>query len=302
VDRSNNIYVADSDNHLIRKITSTGAVSTLAGSGLVGSGNGSGTSATFNLPMGLAVDSDDNIYVADSGNHLIRKITKEGVVSTFAGQSGVTGSGNGSGTSATFNYPIGIAVDSTGIVYVADSSNHLIRKITKDGVVSTVAGQSGLAGSGNGSGTSVTFNYPQGLAVDSTGTVYVADSSNHLIRKITKDGVVSTLAGSGSAGSGSNGSGTSATFRAPSGLAVDSTGTVYVADTGNHLIRKITKDGVVSTLAGSGLPGSDNGSGTSATFRAPSGLAVDSAGTVYVADYSNHLIRKIAVASYVRLL
>jgi sugar lactone lactonase YvrE len=295
VDGYFNVYVADMNNNLIRKISAAGIVTTLAGSGSLGSVNSTGTAASFRYPTGTAVDSLGNVYVADQNNHLIRKITATGVVSTFVG-SGVAGSANGTGTLASFNYPRGIAIDPNGNLFVADQSNHLIRKITAAGVVSTFAG-SGVSGSLNSTGTLASFNTPYGVAVDASGNVYVADQGNHLIRKITSAGVVSTLAGTGSAGS-LNGTGTSASFNTPTMVAVDAGGNVYVADQGNHLIRKITSAGVVTTLAGSGSAGSVNDIGTTASFYSPSGLAVDAAGNVYVAESANHTIRKIAQTGY----
>ena len=296
VDGSSNVYVADKNNHLIRKITSAGVVTTFAGSGSAGSADGTGTGATFNSPRGVAVDgSGGNLYVGDSQNNLIRKITSTGVVTTLAG-SGSSGSANGAGTGATFNSPRGVAVDGSGNVYVADRDNNLIRKITSAGVVTTLA-CSGSSGSANGTGTAATFNNPNGVAVDVSGNVYVADGDNNLIRKITSAGVVTTLAGSGSRGS-ENGTGTAASFFFPYGVAVDVSGNVYVADGENHIIRKITSAGVVTTLAGSGETKNTNtdsyinGIGTAATFNSPHGVAVD-AFNVYVADRNYHRIRKI---------
>ena len=264
-------------------------MTTLAGSGAPGSANGTGTAASFNRPQGAAVDGSGNVYVADTGNNLIRKIAPGGVVTTLAG-SGAPGNTNGTGTAALFNQPVGIAVDSSGNVYVGDSHSDLIREITPGGVVTTLAG-SGSSGSANGTGTAASFNNPFGVAVDSSGNVYVADNWNNQIRKIT-GGVVTTLAGSGAPGS-TNGTGTSASFKNPNGIAVDSNGNVYVADWGNNLIREITSGGVVTTLAGSGTAGSANGKETSASFYGPAGVAVDSSGNVYIGDSQNDLIREI---------
>ena len=266
-------------------------VSTLAGS-TSGYTDGTGTSAKFFNPIGVAVDGAGNVYVADLYNHRIRKITASGVVSTLAG-SGTSGYTDGTGTSAQFKYPSGVAVDGAGNVYVADRVNHRIRKITTSGVVSTLAG-SGTSGYTDGTGTSAQFKSPRGVAVDGAGNVYVADQENHRIRKITASGVVSTLAGStyGYA----DGTGTSAKFDSPIGVAVDGAGNVYVADQDNHRIRKITTSGVVSTLAGS-THGYTDGTGTSAQFKYPTGVAVDGAGNVYVADQYNHRIRKITLSA-----
>ena len=227
--------------------------------------DGTGTSAKFYNPTGVAVDGAGNVYVADLSNHRIRKITTSGVVSTLAG-SGTSGYTDGTGTSAKFSYPTGVAVDGAGNVYVADLFNHRIRKITTSGVVSTLAGSA--SGYADGTGTSAQFSYPTGVAVDGAGNVYVADYNNHRIRKITTSGVVSTLAGSGTPGY-TDGTGTSAKFSSPTGVAVDGAGNVYVADYNNHRIRKITTSGVVSTLAGSGKAGYTDGTGTSAKFYYP---------------------------------
>jgi sugar lactone lactonase YvrE len=294
VDSAGNVYVAESNKHRINKITPDGTVDTLAGRGTAAYLDGQGMSARFNTPTGVAVDSAGTVYVADDGNHRIRKITPGGTVSTLAG-SGTAGYAEGTGTSAQFNQPRGVAVDSAGNVYVADDGNHRIRKITPGGTVSTLAG-SGTAGYAEGTGTNAQFNNPRGIAVDSAGNVYVGDQMNHRIRKITPGGTVSTLAGTGTYGN-VDGPGTSAKFNRPYGVAVDSAGNVYVAGNINQRIRKITPDGTVSTLAGSGTLGYLDGPGSSAQFNQPRGVAVDSAGNVYVADTYNNLIRKITFVS-----
>ena len=296
VDGSGNVYVAEITtrevrlSNRIRKIDSEGVVSTLAG-GTSGFADGPGTSAQFFAPFGVAVDGSGNVYVADRNNHRIRKIDSSGVVSTIAG-TGTAGFADGPGTSAQFNFPCGVAVDGLGNVYVGDCSNHRIRKVESSGVVSTLAG-TGTAGFADGPGASAQFDVPYGVVVDGSGNVYVGDSNNHRIRKIDSSGVVSTLAGDGTSGF-ADGPGTSAQFNTPRGLAVDGLGNVYVADLVNHRIRKIDSSGVVSTLAGEGTPGFADGSGTSAQFYLPNGVAVDGSGNVYVADAANNRIRKIA--------
>jgi len=301
VDGAGNVYVADFANNTIHKITPSGVATTLAGSpGNPGSANGSGANAFFNGPQGVAVDAGGNVYVADSGNNMIRKITPAGAVTTLAGNAGTAGSTDGTGTNALFYQPAGVAVDISTNVYVADYGNHTIRKITAGAVVSTLAGSAGNFGSTNGIGANAQFYQPEGVAVDSLGNVYVADTANHMIRKITA-GVVSTLAGNTNSGS-ANGSGTNALFNAPQAVSVDTTGNIYVADTGNNMIRAITPLGVVTTLAGSTNFGSADGAGTSAQFWGPAAIAVDSATNIYVADYFNGTIRKLAPGGAVTTL
>jgi sugar lactone lactonase YvrE len=289
-DGSENLYVGDFSTQRIRKITPGGIVSTLAGSGKQGTADGVGTEASFKGPLGLVVDADGNIYVADTDNHLIRKITPAGVVTTLAG-SGKPAFADGDGVAASFHRPHGVSLDKNKNVLVADTDNHLIRKITPSGVVTTLAG-SETAGYADGVGTEAQFKNPTGLAVGGLGNLYVADAGNHRIRKITPSGVVTTLAGSGTAGN-ADGQGTEAQFKAPTSLAVDGLGNLYVADDGNNRIRKITPSGSVTTLAGSGNTGADDGYGTAASFNSPWGIAVDASGVIYVADQDNDKIRKI---------
>lgn len=277
----------------------THIIDTMVVSNNTGSTNGVGTAATFNRPFGIAVDAAGNIYVADAGNELIRKISPGAVVTTLAGMAGISGNTNGMDTLANFNKPFGVAVDASGNVYVADAGNNVIRAITPAGLVSTFAG-TGVAGASNTT-DSVAFNSPLSVAVDGSGNVYVADYGNDLIRKITPAGVVSNFAGSGAAGS-DDGTGAAATFDLPEGIAIDIAGNLYVADNGNNLIRKITPAGVVTTLAGSGLVGSANGTGTAASFNSPFGIAVDASGNIYVADSGNNLIRKITPTGVVSTL
>jgi prepilin-type N-terminal cleavage/methylation domain-containing protein len=290
VDTSGTVYVADTNNHRIRKITSGGVVTTLAGSGAFGFADGSGASAQFRFPQGIAVDTSGTAYVADSNNHRIRKITSGGVVTTLAG-SGTLGFADGPGASAQFSYPNGVAVDTSGNVYIGDSGNHRIRKIDSSGIVSTLAG-SGVFGFADGTGISAQFYYPVGITIDSSGTLYVADQQNYRIRKITSSGVVTTLAGSGTGGF-ADGPGTSAQFNYPIGIAIDNSGTIYVGEVYNWRIRKLNTGGLVSTLAGSGVQGFADGTGTSAQFYYPAGIAVDASGSVYVGDLGNQRIRKI---------
>lgn len=288
-DSAGNIYVADSRNNLIRKVAADGHVTTLAGNGSVGSADGKGDAASFFFPEAIAVDKNGVIYIADTQNKLIRKITQSGVVSTIAGEHTVTKGLRD--TTVRFDTPSGIAVDKNGNIFVADLSQNLIRKISTDGKISTVAGN-GDRGSKNGRYTSASFYVPEGIALDVKGNLYIADSYNNMIRKVSPCGMVVTLAGKSTRGS-ADGKGSNASFWHPNGLVVDKSGNIYVADVGNNKIRKITPDGVVSTLAGSGLRGSANGDASQASFYQPTGLALDKNGNIYVADYQNNLIRKI---------
>ena len=266
----------------------------LAGSLVVtGTTNGTGTNALFNDPVGMVIDSGSNLYVADNYNYTIRKITPAGVVSTFAGIPGVNGTTNGPRLSASFFYPTVLAVDSASNIYVADSVNNMIRKITPAGVVSTLAG-TGVSGTANGPVSSAQFGDPYGIAVDSGSNVYVADTGNHTIRKITVTGTVSTLAGSGVNGS-VDGTGTNAQFNVPCGIAVDSGSNVYVADSRNNVIRKVTPAGVVTTLAGHTGGVSVDGTEDAAAFTNPMGMAIDRDGNLFVTD--SNAVRKMSLSS-----
>ena len=289
VDSSGNVYVADSRNNLIRKITPDGTVSTFAGSGKQGSADGQATAASFFFPTALAIDTKGNVFVADTHNSLIRKITPDGMVSTFAGKP--TKLINDIKDTAGMDHPSGIAVDKSGNVFVSDLNKDFIKKVTPDGRVTIIAGN-GDRGKKDGKGGSASFYLPAGLALDANDNLYVCDSYNNMIRKITPDGTVTTIAGRGKKGS-KDGKDTTASFWHPNSLTVDKNGNVYVADMGNNKIRKITPDGIVTTFAGSGLRGTDNGPIGKASFYQPYGIASDKDGNLYVADYQNNLIRKI---------
>src|SRR6266508_1760997 len=294
-DSAGNVYVADTTNHTIRKVTPPGVVPRPAGTaGTPGSTDATGAAASFNFPRDVATDGAGNVYVAEFGNNTIRKITPAGVVTTLAGTAGSVGSADGAGAAASFNFPSGVATDSASNVYVADTNNSTIRKITPAGVVSTLAGTAGLTGSTDATGAAARFNFPDGVATDSAGNVHVADTSNHTIRTVTPAGVVTTPAGTAGVSGSTDATGPVASFNLPFGVATDSAGNVYVADTFNHTLRKITPADAVSTLAGTaGITGSADGTGAAARFNFPEGVATDSAGNVYVADTNNSTIRKI---------
>lgn len=294
VDGAGNVYLADFLDHTIRKVSPTGKVTTVAGvPGVAGGLDGPVASATFNHPAAVAVDATGAIYVADDFNDSIRKITPAGIVVSIAGFSGFTGSSDGSGSGAQFYGPTGIALDAAGNIYVADRYNATVRKITPAGVVTTLAGLAGSTGTADGMGSSARFSQPASLTVDAAGNIYVTDGTpNNTIRKITPAGLVTTLAGN-SGGNGSiDGTGTFARFSSPGGIAIDAAGNLYVADTGNSTIRKITSSAVVTTLAGTALAsGSADGTGAAALFNSPEGIAVAANGTLYVTDSGNDTVR-----------
>jgi sugar lactone lactonase YvrE len=286
INGSGNLYV--SDGNRIRKITPDGVVTTLAGSGVWGYADGIGTNAQFSGADGICTDSEDNLYVSDGSS--IRKITPDGVVTTLAG-SGVWGYADGAAASAKFNSPRDVVTDANGNVYVSDYGNYRIRKITPNGMVSTLAG-SGVSAYVDGVGSSAQFFSPGKMVIDVAGNLYVNDSRR--IRKITPDGVVTTLAGSTQGYA--DGTGTNAQFSFLNAIGINPAGNLYVSD--DNRIRKITPNGVVSTLAGSGIAGYADGIVANAQFRGPVGIAIDPAGNKYVIESGNCRIRKITQAAY----
>lgn len=294
IDGNGNLYIADKNNHCIRKITPQGVVSTFAGSSSAGYADGAGTAAQFNKPYGLAIDKDSNIYVSDKGNHRIRKITPQGAVSTIIG-SGTAGLVNAAGTAAQFNSPSAIALDGNGNLFVVDTLNHCIRKVSPQGIVTTVAG-SGVAGYIDSTGTAAQFNKPVGITFDTAGNLYVTDEGNNNIRKITPQGVVTTLAGL-SVGGYVNGAGVTAQFNSPAFITIDNQGILYVADKSNNRIRQVTTNfGVVTTFAGGATAGYTDAVAESALFNGPTGIITDKNGVFYIAD--NDIIRKVVPSGY----
>lgn len=277
VDTSGNVYVADEGSNLIRKISPTGNVTTFAGSGAEGHVDGLSSAASFHWPSGLAFDARGNLIVSELGYPKIRKISPEGMVSTIAG-SGEYGNNDGEGLLASFQWPSGLAIDTAGNIYVADRLNYSIRKIDKNGMVTTMNLSSGM--------------YPASVVLDAMGNIYATDQIHHKIQKISPQGNVNTLAGSGDEGF-YNGTGTEASFRNPTGITLDADGNLYVTELNNHSIRKISSGGVVSTLSGTGYQGFIDGMVKLAEFFGPSAVAFDTHGNLYVADTYNNKIRKI---------
>jgi len=288
IDQAGNLYVTDWNNHSIRKITPNGEVSTLAG-GRCCFADGQGQNAKFWSLYGIAIDAAGNLYVADTNGTYIRKVTQAGEVSTLAGS--IYGHNDGQGKNAQFSGPTGIAIDRAGNLYVTDKS---IRKVTPEGEVSTLAWGSGTWhvewGCEDRFGPSV-------IAIDAADNLYTVDEDNSCIHKVTLDGKVSAFAGNG--GGFADGERNAAQFWSPGGIAIDAAGNLYVADTNNHRIRKVTPEGKVSTLAGGvdkeGKGGFADGEGSVARFNAPYGIAIDAMGNLYVTDKGNHRIRKITI-------
>ncbi len=300
IDSNGTIYVADRGRHVIRKVSANGAITTFAGAlDQPGSSDGSAKVARFRFPADLAVDAASNLYVADQGNHTIRKITPAGFVSTIAGRAGVAGASDGQGSLGHFDGPTGVAVGPGGDVYVADTNNHTIRRLSPQYFVTTIAGLPGVAGSSDGVGASARFRNPAGVAVDPAGDVYVADAWNFTIRKITSGNQVSTPLGMAGASGTTDGIGNSARFTVPVGLTFDAAGNLYITDSYNHTVRKVAPGNVVSTIAGTGgVRGDADGSGTAARFNYPYALRCLGE-TLYVADSSNNNLRAVSLSGVV---
>lgn len=305
IDASGNVFVADANNHVIRKVTPDGKVTTFAGSvGVSGSTDGFGANARFNGPGGLVIDSAGNLYVADTTNHTVRKITSTGSVTTIAGSAGVSGTTDGSGANARFSSPFGITVDAAGAnLYVTDFQGHTLRKVViSGGVVTTLAGVGGVSGSTDGIGTAAKFNSPVSVSITADGAaLYVADFSSYTIRKVTlSSSNVTTVAGVAGTFGTADGTGSAARFRFPRAVLCDASGNVFIADRGNATMRKMTPSFAVTTLAGSaGNLGAVDGAGSAARFITPSGLALGAGGVLFVADQSAHAIRKVSPSGVV---
>jgi sugar lactone lactonase YvrE len=311
VDSSNNVYIADTNNANVRKITSDGNINTVAGStkivsnaiqlnfGFAGDG-GAATSASLAGPAGIAVDSKGQLYIATYADNRIRKVDTTGNISTFAGNSGYGFAGDGGpAVNAQLSAPRGISLDSSGNLYFADRWNNRVRKISGANI-STIAGNGqGNFGGDNGQATAAQLSSPDGIAIDNAGNVYVSDLLNNRVRMISPGGTISTVAGNGNSGfSGDGGLATSAQLSQPAGLAVDAAGNLYIADSNNAAVRKVTPAGIISTVAGTGTQGfsGDGGQATAAKMMAPFGLAFDSSGNLYIADYYGW-IRKVSAST-----
>jgi hypothetical protein len=297
-DKAGNTWVADANNNRVRKVAANGTMTTVAGTGTSGfSGDaGPAASAQLNSPQGLVLDASGNLFIADSGNSRIRKVDGSGNITTVAGNGGYGYKGDGgAATSAQLSYPTGVAVDAAGDLYVADVNNQRIRKVSAAGIITTLAGNGTYGYSGDGGvATSAQLNYPNGVAVDATGNLYIADTLNSRIRKVVATGIITTTAGNGTSGfSGDGGAATTAQLSNPAGVALDAADDLYIADNGNSRIRKVASSGTITTIAGNGDSGysGDGELATGATFQNPYGVSVDASGNVAVADQNNNAVR-----------
>jgi sugar lactone lactonase YvrE len=294
VDGQGNLFIADTSNNRVRKVSADGTITTVAGNGNSGySGDGGpATSAQLWAPWGVAVDSQGNLFIADDSNNRVRKVSAAGIITTVAG-TGVQGySGDGGpATSAQLWAPLGVTVDGQGNLFIADAGNNMIRKVSASGVITTVAGSVLVP----------QLDSPMKVALDSQGNLFIADRGSNRIQKLSPDGTITTVAGMNDilGYSGDGGPGTSALLRYPGGVAVDGQGNLLLSDTGNNRIRKVSPDGTITTVAGSGVQGysGDGGPATGAQLNGPDGLAVDSQGNLFIADSSNRRVRKRAAAS-----
>ncbi len=289
------VFVADNQNHALRRIGTNGVVTTLAGLlGTPGAADGSGSTARFDSPTGLALGPDGALYVSDTGNHTIRRVTLAGAVTTLAGSAGSADYADGPASAVRFNQPLGLAVAPDGTVFVADSGNHLIRVIATNGTVSVLAGNPETFGSADGTGTNAFFNSPVGLALAPDGSLFVSDANNFTIRRVTVAGVVTTIAGAAGQDGSADGPAASARFGKPAELALAPNGTLYIADAAQHTIRRLTPDGRVSTIAGLvGADGAADGANGVARFFNPYGLAIAARGQLIVADTYNQTVREL---------
>jgi sugar lactone lactonase YvrE len=301
LDSAGNLYIADYANNVVRKVAAgTGIITTVAGTGTQGYSGDTGlaTAAELNVPFGIAVDTGGNLYIADSGNNVIRKVTSAGYISTVAGNGTPGYSGDGStATGAELNAPLGVAVDSQGNLYLADSLNNVVRKVT-GGTITTVAGNGTAGYSGDGSAaTSAELNTPNGIAVSSTGNLYIADTYNNVVREMSA-GTITTVAGNGTAGySGDGSAATGAELNYPAAIAFDAAGNFYIADGSNNVIREVTAgNGTITTVAGNGTGGysGDGGAALSAELNDPAGIVLDSNDDLYIADIFNNRIREVS--------
>jgi len=300
VDVAGNLYIADAYNQRIRKVKTNGVISTVAGKGTAGfaGDHAAATAASLYYPQGVAVDAAGNLYIADTDNSRIRKVDTKGVITTVAGKSSMGYSGDGgAATNATLYYPMGVALDAAGNLYIADKYNNRVRKVNTRGIITTVAGNGNYGHYGDGgAATNASLDYPYSVAVDAAGNLYIADYYDQRIRKVATNGIITTVAGNGSATyAGDGGAATNASLNGPYGVTADAAGDLYIADYSNSRVRKVDTAGLMTTLAGNGTNGyfGDHGLAASASLDFPEAVAVDGAGNLYIADTDNNRVRKV---------
>jgi DNA-binding beta-propeller fold protein YncE len=321
LDGAGHLYVADAGNNRVRKISPERIITTIAGSGPTGylrggfgGDGGPATEAELNTPTAVIVAPDGAVLIADARNNRVRRIAPDGTIATLAGNGteGFRGDG-GPAADAELDFPSGLALDAAGSLYIADTDNHRVRRVTPDGTIATIAGsgptgylRGGFGGDGRPA-TAARLWRPFGLALDAAGSLYIADGFNNRVRRLTPDGTITTIAGSGPTGylqggfGGDGGPATAARLNFPRALVLDAAGQLYIADALNHRVRRVARDGTITTVAGSGpagyLRGAFAGDGrpaAAARLAFPAGLALDPAGALFVADAENHRVRAIA--------
>jgi sugar lactone lactonase YvrE len=305
VDASGNVYFADMYNDCVRMINASGTITSVAGSFFTGGYSGDGgpaTAAGLYNPVAVAIDASGNLYIADQGNEVIRKVDASGTITTFAGSSGGYSGDGGPATDAQLNNPAGVAVDASGNVYIADEFNARIRKVNAAGIITTIAGNGTLGFSGDsGPATLAELYEPAGVSIDATGNMYIADMINNRIRKVNTMGIITTAGGDGISGfAGDGGAAIAAKMYFPSAVTTDATGNIFIADESNNRIREINTSGIISTIAGSGVAAyGDGGPATAAQLNQPEDVVSDAFGNLYISDYGHSLIRKVDTAGII---
>ncbi len=314
-DVAGNLYIADTFNFVIRKVSPDGTITTVAGNNSLGAGysgdGGPATNATLNYPAAVAVDGAGNLFIADTHNHVIRKVDAGGTITTVVGNSALGGGYAGDGgaaTNAALNFPVSLSFDGAGNLYIAEFYNHLIRKVSTSGIISTVAGNHNLAGTWSGDGgpaTNAGLNLPAGILADGSGNLYITEDGNNDIRKVDAGGTISTIAGNPSLGAGYSGDGgpaTNAALNYPEQIAEDTAGNLYFPEYGNNIVREVTTTGLITTVAGNQSLGAgysgDGGAATNAALNNPTGVALDAAGNLYIGDTHNNVVRKVGAANF----
>jgi hypothetical protein len=314
LDAAGNMYIGDTFNNVVRKVGTNGVITTVAGNNNLGGGfsgdGGAATNAALNLPNRVAVDGAGNLYIADFGNNVVRKVDANGIITTVAGNNSLGGGYSGDGgaaTNATLNNPVSVAVDHAGNLYIADYHNNVVRKVDARGVITTVAGNFSLGGGYSGDGgaaTNAALSAPDAVALDGAGDLYFSEGYNHVVRRVGTNGIIATVAGNQRVGGGYSGDGgpaTNAALNSPNGLVFDAAGDFYIAEYGNNVIRKVNASGTISTVAGNYYLGAgysgDGGVATNATLNNPVDVTEDGAGNLYIGDAHNNVIRKVSTAA-----